>query len=324
MGRFLRSLFGLVVRIFRRRPVTTAPLPVVAQPVRRVDAGLYVAFSFLVVGIMLGFLYSWAWVCGGLLGAIAVFASTGMEVVQPDRAGYMRFGRYRGAVDPGWHFPIKGIMECCHRPGKDLRLDLGEMKVFTKRKTAVTAKVTVYYRLGPTDVDLENACLYLPKDFTEAEVMFRDAAESEVRSVLGTEDFGGLIPEQERLEEMAKTKIADDYKKWGFVMVGVKIRDFDEETESEAARIRIQGLAEADVREANARILKDNWQAAAVTIGDSFARAYLSGGKGKKKETSSQEEEKEGEDAQNPLTAAVQGVAQAVRGAVGGRGKRRP
>ena len=317
----LRTLFDLIAGIFRRRSVVPiAVAPSVVQPVRRVDAGLYVAFGFFVAGFVLGFLHSGAWVFGGIAGALAVIASTGIEVVQPDRAGHMQFGRYIGSVDPGWHFPIAGISDCFHRPGKDLRLDLGTMNVFTSRKTPITAKVTVTYRLGSTDADLQNACLRLPKDFTEAEVMFREAAESEVRSVLGKEDFGGMIPEQEKLEEDARKKIADDYAQWGFEVTGVKIRDFDEEVESEAMRIRIQGLAEADVRKANAEVLKDNWQAAAVTIGDSLAKAY-SGGKGKKKSQDKQGEESGDED-KNPLTAVVDSVTDAARGLAGGRRRR--
>lgn len=315
MGIF-RQLISLIVRAFR---LLTAPVAVASlvQPVRRVDAGLYVAFGFLLAGLILGFLYSGAWVFGGIAGALAVIALTGIEVVQPDRAGHMRFGRYIGSVDPGWHFPIAGISDCFHRPGKDLRLDLGAMNVFTSRKTPITAKVTVNYRLGSTDADLQNACLRLPKNFTEAEVMFRETAESEVRSVLGKEDFGGMIPEQEKLEEDARRKIADDYAQWGFEVTGVKIRDFDEEVESEAMRIRIQGLAEADVRKANAEVLKDNWQAAAVTIGDSLSKAYSGGGKRKDPQA------QQGSDAsrntkQNPVSAVVQGVADAARRLTGG------
>ncbi len=317
----LRTLSSLIGRVFRRPAASVAVAPSMAQPVRRVDAGLYVAFGFLFAGLVLGFLHSGAWVFGGIAGALAVVASTGIEVVQPDRAGHMRFGRYVGSVDPGWHFPIAGISDCFHRPGKDLRLDLGTMTVFTSRKTPITAKVTVNYRLGSEDVDLQNACLRLPKNFTEAEVMFREAAESEVRSVLGKEDFGGMIPEQEKLEEKARKKIADDYSQWGFKVTGVKIRDFDEEVESEAMRIRIQGLAEADVRKANAEVLKDNWQAAAVTIGDSLAKAYSGGGKGKKKQQDKQSEGGGDED-KNPLTTVVDSVADAARGLVGGRRRR--
>ncbi|TSC72794.1 MAG: hypothetical protein G01um101470_280 [Parcubacteria group bacterium Gr01-1014_70] len=318
----LRKMFGFVVSLFRNSssPIAAAS----SQPVHRIDAGLYVAVAFLVAGVTLGVLHSGAWIFGGIALALIIIGSTMMEVTEPDRAGYMLFSRYIGPIDSGWHFPIAGIMDCCHRPGKDLTLDLGTMKVFTSRKTPITAKVTVNYRLGSTADDLKNACLRLPKNFAEAEKMFRETAESEIRSVLGKGDFGKLIPEQEILEKQAKEKIADDYKQWGFEVTGVKIRDFDEEVESEAMRIRIQGLAEADVRKANAEVLKDNWQAAAVTIGDSLARAYSggSGKKGKKKPQEDGGDEAEDKTDQNPVSAVVQGVAQAVRGAVGGRRRR--
>ncbi len=313
----------LAVYFFMPRRAPALPL------VRRINAGLYAAFGVFVAGIMLGFLHSGAWIFGGIAGALAIIAATGMEVVQPDRAGHMQFGRWVGVVDPGWHFPIAFISECCHRPGKDLTLDLGTMKVFTSRKTAITAKVTINYRLMPTDEDIKLACLRLPKNFTDAEVFFREAAESEVRSVLGKKDFGGLIPEQETLEKEMKEKIANDYKEWGFEVFGVKIRDFDEEVESEAERIRVQGLAQAQVRLEEAKAYQNNYPLAIATavaaLADGLSRM---GGREKKKKKNgdggqSENETDDAADQQNPLVSAAQDAAEALRGITGRRGRRR-
>ena len=287
---------------------------------RRINAGLYVAFGLLVAGITLSILHSGAWFFAGLAGTLAVLGSTMMEITEPDRGAYMLFGRYMGAVDPGWHFPIGGIMDCCHRPGKDVELDLGEQEVFTAEETGVTAKVLVTIRLGADDEDLKKACLRLPKTFDDALPIFMKKAASEIRSVVGKKSFQSLIPEQEKLEEEALKLLKNDFAEYGFVVVGVKIYDFNEEVKSEAARIKIQGLAEAEVRKANAAVLKDNWQAAAVTIGDSLARAYSSSSGGKKKKNNPPQESADEQEAdKNPVAAVVDSVAQAARDLAGGR-----
>lgn len=319
----LRQLISLIVRVFRSSAVPVAS-PSSTQPARRVDAGLYVAFCFLVAGIVLGLLHSGAWVFGGIAGFLAVIAGTMMEIVEPDRAGYLRFGRYIGPLDPGWHFPISGIMECCHVPGKEIKVDLPDESVYTEEETNLGAKYLVTIRLGDTNEDLKRAVLRLTRKFEETMDLFKKIAAGELRTVLGKRSFKALNKEQENLESEAKILLENDFAEYGFKVVGVKIYDFTEETKSEAARIRAQGLARADVRIKEAEAFKDNYPLALASVGTVIVEA-LSGGsrkKGKEKKDKEEGAEKKDDDAQNPVVAVVTDAAEAVRDAIGRRGRR--
>jgi len=321
----LRMLLSLVGRLFQRRPA----VPVAAaQPVRRINDGLYIAFGFLVAGIVLGFLHSGAWVFGGIAGALAVVAGTGVEVVQPDRAGHMQFGRYIGSVDRGWQFPIWGFSDCFHIPGKDIKVDLPKESLYTGEETDLGGGILVIVRLGETDDDLKKAALRLTRDFEETMGLFKKMAAAELRTVVGKRSFKALNKIQEKLEEEARTLLKNDFAEYGFKVVGVKIYDFTETTKSEAARIRSHGLARAEVRIKEAEAFKDNYPLAIATVGTVLADALAGGGpsgKGKKKPQGKQEDggdEAEDKTDQNPVSAVVQGVADAARGLVGGRRRR--
>lgn len=316
-------LLGLIGELLRRRSVVA---PTAArQPIRHVHAGLYVAFGFLVAGLTLYFLHSGAWVVGGIGAALAVIAGTMMEVTQPDRAGYMRFGRYVGPLDPGWHFPIGGIMECCHVPGKEIKVNLPDESVYTKEETDLVAKYLVTIRLGDTDEDLKRAVLRLTRKWEETMDLFQKIAAGELRTVLGKRSFRELNEEQEKLELEAKLLLENDFAEYGFKVISVKIYDFTEETKSEAARILAQGLARANVRIKEAEAFKDNYPLALASVGTVVADA-LSGsnrkGRGKKDDKEGGDEKKD-DDAQNPVVAAVTGATEAVRDVIGGRRKRR-
>ncbi len=230
-----------------------------------VAAGIIAIISFFL--LMAGF-KDIAIVIFGLL--LVWIGLTIKEIKKPEIGFLFQMGDFKGYLKPGWHlgFPFFWSIETRTLATQEISF---KEEMYTKAKKAINLTGAIYYKLANPEKSIS-----LPEKFVESRI--ENVVLTRLKWSIGQKEFQELLGKRGDIEEEIKngSNKENELGMDGYEVTGVEIADLKEEIESEAAKKKEIGGAEAWVdgekAKAFAQPLKDNYPAAiamaASTIGD--------------------------------------------------------
>ncbi len=218
--------------------------------------------SFFLFFLSILLLVSGADTAGTISLALALIwiGATGKEIKEPEVAFLFRRGEFKGELKPGWHLPLPLLDEAEVRTTATQEIQYNE-EMYCAGKTLIGLEGGIYYRL----TDPQKA---ITIDKETAKNRIKIVSLSKLKGAVGKMPFQNILVEKGEIEGAIREAINADgeLREDGYEVTGVEISDVAEKIESEAARIKKIGQAEAEVSEkkaeAMAKPLKDNYPAA--------------------------------------------------------------
>ena len=211
---------------------------------------------------------------------IFIWIGVGLIIIKEPETGLLFvLGKYREELKPGAYLTIPFVWEVGTKTKEVQVISCSEI-MYVKGKTKIGLKIDIYFVL----FSIKKSIL-LPEKEIEVEGKITTLVRRRVRTVVlsklkwhvGQTTFPALLEGRKEMEDliMKESNAKDELWKQGYRVIGVEISDLDEEIESEAAKRRKIGTADAVVAakkaEAVSNPLKDNYPAAiamsAETIG---------------------------------------------------------
>lgn len=242
-------------------------------------AGITAIISFLLLAfgctdmaiIIFGLLFIWT----GL---------TLKEIKEPEIGFLFQMGDFKGYLEPGWHLGLPFFWAIETRTSATQEIPFKE-EMYTKSKKAIILRGGIYYKLD----DYEKS-INLPEGIVQSRI--KNVVFTRLKWFIGQKEFKELLDQRGNIEKEVKNGANDKEELGmdGYKVTGVEIADLEEMIESEAAKKKEIGGAEAWVdgekAKAVAEPLKDNYPAAiamaASTIGDKVIGKILGTKTGKK------------------------------------------
>jgi len=206
-----------------------------------------------------------------LFGILLIWVGIAYREIKEPEVGFLfQMGKYKGKLKPGWHLGLPFIWGVETRTTGTQEIIFKE-QMYTKARKAIGLRGGIYYRM----VNPENA-ITLPKNIIKSRI--KNVVLSKLKGKIGEMAFDELLRERGGVEKKVKQDAndKDELGKDGYEVTGIEITDLNEQIESEAAKIKEIGEAEAEIdkkkAEAIAEPLKNNYPAAitmaARAIGD--------------------------------------------------------
>lgn len=209
-------------------------------------------FSLVTIGLMLIFLG---------------FSFT--EIQSPFLGFYFKKGKLVGQIEPGWHLIMPVIWSIRKKSQAIVGHQTEEETMYVKGKTAIGVKIACFWQV----VNLEKAIEIDDEDFKRKVIALMT---SETKSAIGTRSFANLIKDKRKVETEVKTAIQTEIERNGYNVTTFEIVDFNEQVESEAAKIVKTGEAEAKIAGKKAQAIKDgvgdSWQGTLAIFGQEIGR----------------------------------------------------
>lgn len=220
-----------------------------------------------------------------MFSVVLIWIGTTLKIIKEPEVGFLfQMGELKGQLEAGPHLGLPFVWEIEIRTKATQEIPFEE-EMYTNAKKAIKLKGGIYFKM----FDAKKA-IFLPKEIVKSRM--EKVVISKLKFEIGKRPFKDLLDykgdvEKEVMEASNKETKKDD----GYEVIGVEIEDLDEKIESEAAKKRELGEAEAWVSskkaEAFARPLKDNYPAAvamaAETIGEKIINRILDVSKKEKK-----------------------------------------
>ena len=180
---------------------------------------------------------------GSIIGSatLALLAFSFVEITDPNIGFLFVRGKLRGQLEPGWYIIIPFVWDIDYKSTEKIRCAIPEdlQNMYTKDKTPIKVKAICFFHV----VDLTKA-IYISDDEIKEKVEALMA--SQTKTTVGEKSFVDLITHQSALENNILVQICDEIERNGYTATTLELTDFDEQVESEAAKIKKIGVAKAD------------------------------------------------------------------------------
>jgi len=227
-----------------------------------------------------------------ILGVLFVWIGVSLKIIKAPEIGLLfKMGRFRTPLEPGWYLGIPFVWDIETRTTETQQIYFQE-KMYTKTKKEISLRGGIYYKLEDAEKSInlpEKTITIGDEETTLIKKRVKDVVLSKLKWQIGQREFEKLLPARKEMEDdiVKDANDAEELGKDGYKVTGVEIADLEEKIESEAAKIREIGSAEAEVdkkkAEAIANPLKDNYPAAitmvAGTISDKIIGKILGAAK---------------------------------------------
>jgi len=191
-----------------------------------------------------------------IIGFTVILAGLGFVEIKTPYLGFLYVrGRLVDQLDPGWYIAIPIIMSI-QKKSQEIQKETITESMYTSDKTELIVKAVTFYQV----VDLTKAVNISDEEIKEK---VRTLMASKTKTVIGKNKFAKLNSEQDIFEAQIKKAVQKEIKNNGYQLTSFELADFDEKVESEAARIRKVGDAEAEIIKKKTEAVKDG-------VGDSW------------------------------------------------------
>jgi len=223
-----------------------------------------------------------------ILSALLIWIGISLKIIKAPEIGLLfKMGKFGTQLEPGWYLGIPLVWDIETRTTEIQQIHFQE-KMYTKTKKEISLRGGIYYKLenAGKSINLPEKTIEIDGEKTTlVRKRIKDVVLSKLKWQIGQKEFGKLLPARKEIEEeiIKDANGAEELEKDGYEVTGVEIADLEEKIESEAAKKREIGTAEAEVdkkkAEAIADPLKGNYPAAiamvAGTIGDKIVGRIL-------------------------------------------------
>lgn len=223
-----------------------------------------------------------------ILSALLIWMGVSLKIIKAPEIGLLfKMGKFGTQLEPGWYLSIPFVWDIETRTTEIQQIHFHE-KMYTKIKKEISLRGGIYYKLENAEksINLPEKTIEIDgEETTLVKKRVKDVVLSKLKWQIGQKEFGELLPARKEMEDdiVKDANSAEELGEDGYKVTGVEIADLEEKIESEAAKKKEIGGAEAEVDEKKAKAiaapLKDNYPAAIAmavgTVGDKIVGRIL-------------------------------------------------
>jgi regulator of protease activity HflC (stomatin/prohibitin superfamily) len=196
-------------------------------------------------GLILAQAGLWAAAIAFIVLIIAIFAATGVRIVQPYEQGlYIRLGNFIGVRDPGLNWIVPMVSQMVKIDLRTQVLDVPVQEVITRDNSPTNVDAVIYIRVTDTQ-----KAYFQVENYRKATIYL---AQTTLRAVVGDMELDEILYRREQINVKLRDILDEATDPWGVKVEAVEIKEVDP-----AARVK-QAMEEqtSSERERRATILR--------------------------------------------------------------------
>lgn len=196
-------------------------------------------------GLILAQAGLWAAAIAFIVLIIAIFAATGVRIVQPYEQGlYIRLGNFIGVRDPGLNWIVPMVSQMVKIDLRTQVLDVPVQEVITRDNSPTNVDAVIYIRVTDTQ-----KAYFQVENYRKATIYL---AQTTLRAVVGDMELDEILYRREQINVKLRDILDEAIDPWGVKVEAVEIKEVDP-----AARVK-QAMEEqtSSERERRATILR--------------------------------------------------------------------